>query len=87
MANPRNFYFIYQVCSENPCLHHVITAPAQTFMAATKLRSSRAEVFCKKGFFNNFAKSFRKHLAEPLFPIPWHRCFDNFCLHRKDTRL
>ena len=50
MANPRNFYFVYQVCSENPCSHHVITAPAQTFMAATKLRSSRAEVFRKKGF-------------------------------------
>ena len=30
-------------------------------------RSSRAEVFCKKGIFRNFAKVIGKHLCQSLF--------------------
>ena len=30
-------------------------------------RSSRAEVFCKKGVLRNFAKFTRKHLCQRLF--------------------
>ena len=53
------------------------------------LRSSRPEVFCKKGVLKNFAKFTRKHLPQTLFfnkvaglrPATllkkrlWHRCF------------
>ena len=52
-------------------------------------RSSRPEVFCKKGFLNNFANFTGKHLCQSLFfnkvrglrPATllkkrlWHRCF------------
>ena len=52
-------------------------------------RSSRPEVFCKKGVFRNFAKFTGKHLCQKLFfnkvaglrPATllkkslWHRCF------------
>ena len=52
-------------------------------------RSSRPEVFCKKGFLRNFAKFTGKHLCQRLFfnkvavlrPATlskkrlWHRCF------------
>ena len=53
------------------------------------LRSSRPEVFCKKGALKNFAKFTGKHLCQSLFfnkvvglwPTTlfkkrlWHRCF------------
>ena len=53
------------------------------------LRSSRPEVFCKKGVLRNFAKFTGKHLCQNLFfnkvaglrPVTllkkrlWHRCF------------
>ena len=35
--------------------------------AGTKVRSSRPEVFCKKGVFRNFAKFTGKHLCQSLF--------------------
>ena len=52
-------------------------------------RSSRPEVFCKKGFLRNFTKFTGKHLCQSLFfnKVPglrpatllkkglWHRCF------------
>ena len=34
-------------------------------------RSSRREVFCKKGVLRNFTKFTGKHLCQSL----WHRCF------------
>ena len=48
---------------------------------AIKHRSSRPEVFCKKGFFRSFEKLTGKHLCQSLFfnkvagLRPWHRCF------------
>ena len=53
------------------------------------LRSSRPEVFCKKGVLGNFAKFTGKHLCQSLFfnkvaglrpatllkKVLWHRCF------------
>ena len=52
-------------------------------------RSSRPEVFCKKGVLRNFTKFIGKHLCQSLFfnkvvrlkpatllkKRPWHRCF------------
>ena len=44
-------------------------------------RSSRAEVFCKKGVLRNFAKFTGKHLCQILKAAtllkkrPWHMCF------------
>ena len=52
-------------------------------------RSSRPEVFCKKGVLRNFTKFTQKHLCYSLFfnkvaglkpatllkKRPWHRCF------------
>ena len=44
-------------------------------------RSSRAEVFCKKGVLRNFAKFTGKHLCQILKAVtllkkrPWHMCF------------
>ena len=61
--------------------------------AHTRYRSSRLEVFCKKGVVRNFAKVTGKHLCQSLlFDIDeglrpatllkrrlWHRCFsENF---------
>ena len=63
-------------------------------------RSSRPEVFCKKGVLRNFAKFTGKHLCQSLFfnkvaglrPSTllkkrlWHRCFPfNFCEIFKNT--
>ena len=42
-----------------------ITAKQRDFV--TYLRSSRLEVFCKKGILKNFAKFTRKHLCQSLF--------------------
>ena len=36
-------------------------------------RSSRPEVFCEKGVFNNFGKFTGRHQCQSLFF--WHRCF------------
>ena len=36
-------------------------------MNLSKLRSSRPEVFCKKGALRNFAKLTGKHLCQSLF--------------------
>ena len=60
----------------------------------SSLRSSRPEVFCKKGVLRKFAKFLGKHLCQSLFffdKVPglrpatlfkkrlWHRCFpENF---------
>ena len=55
----------------------------------SSFRSSRPEVFCKKGVLRNFAKSTGKHLCQSLFfnkvaglrpetllkKRLWHRCF------------
>ena len=55
----------------------------------TNIRSSRQDVFCKKGVLRNFAKFTEKHLCQSLFfnkvaglrPATllkkrlWHRCF------------
>ena len=44
-------------------------------------RSSRPEVFCKKGVVRNFTKFIGKHLCQSLTPATllkkrlWHRCF------------
>ena len=37
------------------------------FLSTTKFRSSRPEVFCKKGFLRNFTKFTGKHLCQRLF--------------------
>ena len=44
------------------------------------VRSSRSEVFCKKGFLKNFAKFTGKHLCESLF-------FNNIASSRPATLL
>ena len=48
-------------------------------MAASTVRSSRPEVFCKKGVLRNVTKFTGKHLCQSLFfnkvAGPWHRCF------------
>ena len=46
-----------------------------------KYRSSGTEVFCKKGFLRNFAKTLGKHLCQSLFLIKPKAC--NFI--RKET--
>ena len=38
-------------------------------------RSSRPEVFCKKGVLKNFAKFTGKHLGQSLFFLLWYRSF------------
>ena len=57
-------------------------------------RSSRPEVFCKKGVLRNFAKFTGKHLCQSLFfnkntllkKRLWHGCFPvNFCEIYKNT--
>ena len=68
----------------------------------TTLRSSRPEVFCKKGVLRNFAKFTGKHLCQSLFfnkaaglrPTTllkkrlWHRCFPvNFVKFLRTTFL
>ena len=49
------------------------------FLTQNKDRSSRPEVFCKKGALRNFAKFTGKHLclrpATLLKGSLWHRCF------------
>ena len=59
------------------------------FLISADWRSSRPEVFCKKGVLRNFAKFTGKHLCQSLFLIKlqasrpptlskkrlWHRCF------------
>ena len=42
-----------------------------SYMYLTKARSSRTEVFCKKGVLRNFAKFMEKHLCQRLS----HKCF------------
>ena len=58
-------------------------------VSSTKNRSSRPDVFCKKGVFKNFAKFTEKHLCQGLYfnkvaglmsaillkQRLWHRCF------------
>ena len=45
----------------------------------SRIRSSRPDVFCKKGVLRNFAKFIGKHLCQSLFlnkvAGPRHRCF------------
>ena len=50
LTTTQNRSFANQTCSKDLYLHHVITGPAQTFITATKPRSSCVEVFHKKGF-------------------------------------
>ena len=67
-----------------------------------KLRSSRLEVFCKKGFLKNFTRFTGKHLCQRLFfkkvvclrlatllkKRLWHRCFPmNFAKFLKTSFL
>ena len=62
-------------------------------VASVKYRSSRPEVFCKRGVLENFTKFTGKHLCQSLFfnkvagprlatllkKRLWHRCFpENF---------
>ena len=59
---------VYEFLLENICI---------------SFRSSRPEVFCKKGVLKNFTKFTEKHLCQNLFSLkvaglkkePWHRCF------------
>ena len=54
------------------------TTNNSTYSHSYNSRSSRQEVFCKKGFLRNFAKFTGKHLCQSLFLIKkrvWHRCF------------
>ena len=65
----------------------------------TCCRSSRLEVFCKKGVLKSFANFLGKHLRQSLFfnkvekKRPWHRCFPvnfssffkNIFFHKKPT--
>ena len=60
-----------------------IKSPAiRLFSSVENFRSSRPEVFCKKGVLKNFTKFTGKHLCKsPFFNITllkkrlWHRCF------------
>ena len=45
----------------------VVTLTVSTKRVIHKTRSSRPEVFCKKGVLRNFAKFLRKHLCQSLF--------------------
>ena len=49
----------------------------QTYVKFKKNRSSRPEVFCKKGVRRNFAKFTGKHLCQSFFLKKsfWQRCF------------
>ena len=65
------------------------TSSLLSFIGAFKSRSSRPEVFCKKGDLKNFAKFTGEHLCQSLFFNKvadlrfvallkmrlWHRCF------------
>ena len=50
-------------------------SPSITKKNRTKFRSSRPEVFCKKGVLENFAKFTEKHLCQSLLKRLRHRCF------------
>ena len=65
-----------------------------------RVRSSRLEVFCKKGVLRNFAKFTGKHLCQSLLSVAglgpatslkkrlWHRCFPmNFAKFLKTPLL
>ena len=69
-----------------PDLNYGVNQPF--YKISTMYRSSRPEVFCKKGVLRNFAKFTGKHLFQSLFfnkvagrPVTllkkrlWHRCF------------
>ena len=63
--------------------------PQDELYGTARLRSSRQEVFCKKGVLENFAKFIGKQLCQSLFfnkvaglrsafllrKRLWHRCF------------
>ena len=54
----------------NLSLHDIAKSqdfPASLFIKKPKLRSSRPEMFCKKGVLRNFAKLTRKLLCQSLF--------------------
>ena len=67
----------------------MVQPPNKIERTAAILRSSRPEVFCKKGVLRNFTKFTGKHLCQSLFfnnvaglrpatllkKRPWHRCF------------
>ena len=64
-----------------------VVAKCKRNTSVSKWRSSRPEVFCKKGVLRNFANFTRKHLCHSLFfnkvaglatllkKRLWHRCF------------
>ena len=70
--------FSYEICkiSKNTFfIEHLQTTASDL---SSVLRSSRPEVFCKKGVLRNFAKFAGKHLCQTLLFNKrrlWHRCF------------
>ena len=60
---------------------HLWAAASENQHLTDKFRSSRPEVFCRKGVLLNFAKFTVKHLCQSLLfnrvkgLRPWHRCF------------
>ena len=60
---------------------HLGTAASKNQHLSGKFRSSRLEVFCKKGVLRHFAEFTGKQLRQSLFfnkvagLRPWHRCF------------
>ena len=68
---------------KSECYHNFYVTTFQTLAKHVKCRSSRPEVFCKKGVLRNFTKFTGKHLCQSLFfnkvavikKRLWHRCF------------
>ena len=57
MSSKKPFQISYAIAIRPTCSH----------MMAKMIRSSRAEVFCKKGVLRNFTKFIRKFLCQSLF--------------------
>ena len=73
-----SFFFF---CFVFNSLYALLFALLYPSIASPTSRSSRPEVFCKKGALRNFAKFLGKHLCQSLMPATlikkrlWHRCF------------
>ena len=63
----------------NNCFKILIYNKKFLIIMQCTFRSSRPEVFCKKGVLRNFAKFIGKHLCQSLLfnkvKRLWHRCF------------
>ena len=65
---------IIQICSENFCLHHVITTPTQTVKHSWVLQNTEAVVqkCSMQRIFIKTLQNPQKHLWRSFFLIRWH---------------